>query len=187
MAGRVQRARRIAGEGERVSCSKPNRALLLDCARSLTAAGTRQFTRRELIECVQRSHPEALDKSLRPTIQGMTRNAPGGSAVGCGEVFRRVDRGLYELFASETPTVLGHERSADRSAATGLAETGTYDADPDPEPAHHDSESVDRAGKRMIDPSQSWDWEGNVQEVVAAHLVSKGWRIVAMADTATRG
>jgi hypothetical protein len=86
-----------------VTCEKPNWSLLLDCARGLTARGESPFTRRQLIACVQKSHPDTERTSLDPIIQGMTINASGGPPNAGGTPFERVGRGLFVLRESRPP------------------------------------------------------------------------------------
>jgi hypothetical protein len=40
--------------------------------------------------------------------------------------------------------------------------------------------------ERAVDPTAPWYWEGNVQATVARFLVSEGWVIESVADTASR-
>ena len=81
-----------------MSHASPNWRLLLECARRLTAAGRSPFTRRMLIDCVQRIDPARKEGSLNPTIQGMTDNLKGGNDSGqLNVVFHSVGRGQFML------------------------------------------------------------------------------------------
>jgi len=76
----------------------PNWIVLKECAEELTRQGLTPFTRQQLIQAVQARYPGRGESSLNPMIQGMTVNLKGGAPGGVGkEVFRRVDRGLFEL------------------------------------------------------------------------------------------
>ena len=91
---------------------RPAWELLLDAAHQLTRAGRSPFSLDSLIRHVRRVDPARERPSLSPIVQGMTVNAPGGPVSACGEVFRRVDRGMYELLEGEKLRV-GLTRAAD--------------------------------------------------------------------------
>jgi hypothetical protein len=81
-----------------MSHASPNWKLLLECARRLTAAGRSPFTRRMLIDCVQRIDSARKEGSLNPTIQGMTDNLKGGNDSGqLNVVFHSVGWGQFIL------------------------------------------------------------------------------------------
>jgi len=100
-----------------MTCGKYNWQLLLDCARRLTANGRSPFTRIDLIECVQKAHPETQRRSLDPVIQGMTVNLSGGPPSAAGTPFEQVGRGEFRLRGDAKP---------------GPADTGS----PSPEPSN---------------------------------------------------
>lgn len=81
--------------------------LLRQCARELTEAGYSPFTRRELIQCVQRHAPDAKSGSINPTIQGITDNLVGGAPGAVGKnILHSVGRNKFvlrsEVGANET-------------------------------------------------------------------------------------
>lgn len=82
-----------------MSCGEPNWKLLKNCGDQLARMGKAPFTRRQLIDCVQRKHPEKGESSLNPMAQGMTVNLRGGAPGGIGKnVFYSIGRGLLELY-----------------------------------------------------------------------------------------
>jgi hypothetical protein len=75
--------------------------LVAKCAAQLTDAGNTPFTRGQLIECIQRSHPELGADSINPIIQGLTDNAKGGVPSAIGKtLLHRVARGQYVLLGN---------------------------------------------------------------------------------------
>lgn len=72
--------------------------LVAKCATKLTDTGHTPFTRGQLIDCIQRSHPELGENSINPIIQGLTDNAKGGAPSAAGKtLLHRVTRGRYVL------------------------------------------------------------------------------------------
>ncbi len=53
-------------------------------------------------------------------------------------------------------------------------------------PAAETSLSVKSSPVPSGGPAQPWYWEGNVQSAVVSHLVSRGYRVMSVADTASR-
>jgi hypothetical protein len=76
-----------------------NWRLILQAARALTAAGQAPFTRISIYQWIWSRYPrnEHDRPSLDPTLQGMTKNAPGGPPSVGGTPLTRVDRGRYIL------------------------------------------------------------------------------------------
>jgi hypothetical protein len=75
--------------------------LVQRCAEVLTKNGQTPFTRGDLIECVQRTHPHYAENSINPIIQGVTDNLCGGAPGGVGKnILHSVDRGLFVLRAN---------------------------------------------------------------------------------------
>lgn len=127
---------------------RPTWQLLLDAGRGLTARGTTEFTRAELIAAVQLMDPDRDPSSIGPILQGMTANAPGGPRSACGEVFRRVDRGVYTLVS---PGGARARRSTRAGGAAGPA-VSTW-------PARPGSAAADVPGGRVSGPTRverSW-------------------------------
>ena len=84
-----------------MTCNKPNWRLLKECAEKLTEQGKVPFTRKQLIECVLKEHPERETGSLNPMIQGITANLKGGAPGGIGKnILVSTARGLFELYDS---------------------------------------------------------------------------------------
>ncbi len=88
--------------------------LLLGAAQSLTDKGRSPFRMQQLVAEVQRADPNRDHSALQPIIQGMTANAKGGPRSACGEVFWRVDRGLYRLIGDD-----------ERASANPIADTSS--------------------------------------------------------------
>lgn len=83
----------------KMSCRKPNWQLLKECGEKLTKEGRTPFTRRQLIECVQKEHPDHGESTLNPMIQGMTVNLKGGAPGAIDkEVFYSVAKGQFVLY-----------------------------------------------------------------------------------------
>lgn len=76
-----------------------NWRLILQAARSLTAAGQTPFTRISVYQWIWRRYWRAEHDrpSLDPTFQGMTSNSTGGPPSACGKPLVRVSRGRYIL------------------------------------------------------------------------------------------
>jgi len=77
---------------------------VLEVARRFTSRGKTPFTRKDIQEAL----PDILPSSLQPTIQAMTKNAPGGSPIAASywkKCFRRVARGKYVLLLNEKEDV----------------------------------------------------------------------------------
>lgn len=74
--------------------NRPNWELLQEAAEKLTAQGRSPFTRQDLIQAVQHTHPDRGSGSLGPILQGMTLNAEGGPPSAGGKPFVRVGRAL---------------------------------------------------------------------------------------------
>jgi len=71
---------------------------VLQVARDLTSQGRTPFTRKD----IQEELPDILPASLQPTIQAMTKNAPGGAPIASAywkKCFKRIERGKYVLLA----------------------------------------------------------------------------------------
>ncbi|HEV8719743.1 MAG TPA: hypothetical protein VGW77_03785 [Candidatus Binatia bacterium] len=82
-----------------MTCGKPNWQLLKEAGQGLTKEGKSQFTRRQLIERVWKSHPGIGENILNPMIQGMTINLKGGAPGGVGkDIFHSVERGMFEMY-----------------------------------------------------------------------------------------
>ncbi len=90
----------------------------------MTREGRSPFTRRQLIDCVRKKHPDRGESSLNPMIQGMTVNLKGGAPGGIDkDVFYSVGRGLFELYDSKKhdrisniPLTVKTEEKANESA-----------------------------------------------------------------------
>jgi len=79
--------------------------LLKECAEELTRAGRTPFTRGDLIQCVQRSHPQYGKNSLNPMIQGITVNLKGGAPGAVGKnILRSVGTGQFVLNMGSSET-----------------------------------------------------------------------------------
>lgn len=100
----------------------PHWQALLNAAHELSRERNEPFTRRALIARVQATEPDRKSDSLSPIIQGLTVDTPDGAPQSSvGKVFRRVDRGLYELL--DEP----HQQRAELSAHTRRS-SGSRDA-----------------------------------------------------------
>lgn len=82
-----------------MSCGKPLWKLLKESAEELTKQGKVPFSRKDLIDCVRKTHPNKKKDSLSPMIQGITVNVKGGSPGGTGKnILYKVERGLFVLY-----------------------------------------------------------------------------------------
>lgn len=80
---------------------RPNWELIKAATEELAARSQLPFTRKQLIEQLQKQHPDRQRGSLDPMIQGMTVNLKGGAPGAVGhECLRSVGRGLFVLDGS---------------------------------------------------------------------------------------
>ena len=111
---------------------KANWELLVEAAHRLCGQGVIPFSRRQLLDEVQRLDPDRNDSSLGPVLQGMTINAEGGPPSAAGQPFLRVGHGLYELadVTTSPPTSnsgRGQRRSLKRELVKGRIQAVTDD------------------------------------------------------------
>ena len=82
-----------------MSCGIPIWQLLKECAEKLTKEGKVPFSRRNLIDCIKKTHPDIKEMSINPIIQGITVNAKGGAPGSVGKkILFRVERGRFILY-----------------------------------------------------------------------------------------
>ena len=136
---------------------------VLEAARSLTERGTPLFSPAELIAAARSAGSTYADASLRThVVSYMCKNA-GGAYGGRYPDLLRVGRGLYRL-AEAAPS-----DRASRRRPTGRQRPLRVVTD-QPRPTHQ----------------EDWFSEANVQAAVVRHLVASGWRLLRVADTASR-
>lgn len=92
----------MARKGETVSTNKNTIWLLVQqCAQELTTNRHPPFARRDIIQCVQRTHPHYAKDSIDPIIQGLTDNLKGGAySAGWKRTLHSVARGRFVLYQS---------------------------------------------------------------------------------------
>ncbi len=134
---------------------------LLTAARSLTDDGMSLFSPAELIARARTEGSSYPDSTLRTHIVSvMCGNAPDHHSTKYRDL-ERVGRALYRLAAEAPSHVDDSPETAPMSPPPSAVEASAPD---------HDDE---------------WFWEGNVQSAVVSHLVSEGWRIRSVANTAS--
>jgi Holliday junction resolvase-like predicted endonuclease len=159
-----------------------------DRLRQYAATQSGPFTSQETLSWFRRHAPsQANDRTVRTHIRGACWNVGDRSQFSNKEPFlTRIDRGVFRVAA---PDEIGNWRAGVASEAT-VDEGGrppsqipervepTRLNSPDAPP---DAEFAERAG-----PSHEWHTEANVQALLVSALVVDGWRILSVANTATK-
>lgn len=139
--------------------------LLEECTQRLTPP----FRASEIIGYFRRHHPEVNESSLRAHIQVATSNASPqsrGAFAGRTPLLTRIDHGVYTRF--------GEDRSAvSRPASSKVS-------------IPNESLEADHSANPPRSPDPAWLTEAQVQSRVVSHLVTQGWSITSVADTASR-
>ena len=141
--------------------------MLAECARSMS--GT--FSKQEIVSWFRRHYPQVKESTLGAHIQALTSNAPNRERnhphlASHTPLFDRVGYGLYQV----------HQPSGPQAVVSS--------SPPPPPPTPR---AV--ASPATVPPTtarQEWSWEGNVQAAVVAFLVSEGWSVTRVADTASK-
>jgi hypothetical protein len=143
---------------------------LLRAALNLAATGVSLFTPDELKQKARRDGSTHSENTLNTHISSwMCANAPANEATGVGE-FIRLSPGLYKL----------NDEDRWPEGSRRLFSTSRQLRAPVESPeAQADDESA------VSDLPTDWYWEGHVQSLVVSHLVSEGWSIRRVADTAS--
>jgi hypothetical protein len=131
--------------------------LLQECVRSLSEP----FRASEIIGWFRRHHPEVNEASIRTHIQGATSNVSlesRGAFARRTPLRTRMDHGLYARYRGEAAV------GECRVQWVGSAARPPHETPSDPD----------------------WYTEAKIQSLVVSHLVSEGWSITSVADTATR-
>lgn len=112
----------------------------------------------------RRHHPEVNEASLRAHIQSANSTSPERGTLGYrAPLITRIDHGLYVRAEHTTPN--SEPRGASRTSS------GPPVADPPAIALGGDAE---------------WHSESRVQAMVVSYLVTNGWQILSVADTAAR-
>ena len=73
--------------------------LLKECAEQLTREGKIPFSRKDLIDCIKKTHPDKKEDSINPMIQGITVNLKGGAPGGVGKnILYKVESDRFVLY-----------------------------------------------------------------------------------------
>jgi hypothetical protein len=81
---------------------KPIVKLIEEAAKTIVKSGKCSFTRMKIIKELQKVYPDINDSTVRPMIQGMTLNIPGGAPGALDKnVFLWVQRGKFVLLNKE--------------------------------------------------------------------------------------
>jgi hypothetical protein len=131
--------------------------LLAECVRSLSEP----FRASEVIGWFRRHHPEVNEGSIRAHIQGATSNVSQesrGAFASRTPLLTRLDHGLYGRYQGGGTAVERRVRQAGSAVGPSNKTPGLPD----------------------------WFTEDRVQSLVVSRLVSLGWSITAVADTASK-
>lgn len=157
-----------------------------DRLREYAATQSGPFTSQEALSWFRRHAPsKANDRTIRTHVRGACWNVGDRSQFSSREPFlTRIDRGLFrratideiERWRSEAEP---HASAAERVAAVRrTAGASTAPARPARLPEAPPGETAHLSGE--------WHTEANVQSSLVTALVTDGWRILSVANTATR-
>lgn len=156
--------------------------------REFTAAQTGSFTSQEAISWFGRHAPgKATDSSIRVHTRGASWNVADRAQFSHREPFlTRIDRGVFRRATAEEldqwRTNIASARSTEHTAHP------QGDGYPREEAAPDDgaSDRSDGALRGTTQISGEWHTEANVQSSLVTALVNAGWRILSVANTATK-
>lgn len=118
------------------------------------------FRAAEIVSWFRRHYPDVKEQSLRTHIQWATSNAVAAGFPEREPLLTRVSHGVY-VRASSVAADAGEPTELEGAAAN------------DP----LDSAAI---------PGGDWHTEANVQAMVVRHLVTTGWSVLSVANTATK-
>lgn len=157
-----------------------------DLLRQYAATQPGTFTPQEALSWLRRhSASEVNDRTVRTHIRGACWNVGDRSQFARKEPFlTRVDRGVFRVATAEEVerwrSDLGSQAS-DRSQPQGDGGAGAATlAVPSIEAA------LDNAKVRPVPTRDEWHTEANVQALLVTALATDGWRILSVANTATK-
>lgn len=154
--------------------------------REYASSQSGSFTSQEAISWFRRHAPaQANERTVRTHLRGACWNVADRSQFAGRDPFlTRIDRGLFRRATTEEvqrwraetsdPVVVSDSRPNNRTAAPPAPVLS-------PEVAQA---SAQRAGRAT--PSEEWHREANVQASVVTALAGDGWRILSVANTATK-
>lgn len=153
-------------------------------------AGTQAgpFTPQEALSWFRRHSTSAVnERTVRTHIRGACWNVENRAQFAAREPFlTRVDRGVFRVATDEELTVWRAAREDAISSTVGAVDTS-------PEGGHLSaarptSVAEGARGEASLDGVASVEWhtESNVQSLLVTSLVNHGWRILSVANTATR-
>lgn len=171
---------------ERVPTGEP--VTVWDRLREYAATQSGPFTSQEVLSWFRRHAPsKANDRTVRTHVRGACWNVGDRSQFSNREPFlTRIDRGLFrratidevEQWRSDNsvePSTSAAEHGAEARTAAAVSIAPTR-ADPLPEPQLGETERL----------SGVWHTEANVQSALVTALVTEGWRILSVANTASK-
>lgn len=128
------------------------------------------FTSQEVVSWFRRHAPsDATDQTVRTHLRGACWNVGDRSQFAHKEPFlTRLDRGIFRWATSD-------EIEQWRAEQPGQ-----------PPPEDHLTVPVATAAEPHAESSEEWHTEANVQRSLVASLVAEGWRILSVANTATK-
>lgn len=175
------------------SCGSLNRVpsgdspTVWDLLRQYASAQSGPFTSQEVLSWFGRHAPsKANDRTIRTHVRGACWNVADRSQFSHREPFlTRIDRGLFRR-----ATIDEIERWRSAHSARSLAGIA-QDVDIRPSPAETGTPSSPGHPPAAIPsetphPQGEWHTEANVQSSLVTALVTVGWRIVSVANTATK-
>lgn len=170
----------------RVSLSEPS--TVWERLREFAATQSGPFTSQEALSWFRRHAPtQANDRTVRTHIRGACWNVGDRSQFSRKEPFlTRLDRGLFRRATTDEIKAwrggLGDEGPADAARTEVERSTGSVVAAlSSSEPAQSEEASSN------TDPSTGeWHSEANIQSLLVTALATDGWRILSVANTATK-
>lgn len=156
--------------------------------REYAATQSVPFTSQGVLTWFRRHAPsKANDRTVRTHIRGACWNVGDRSQFSHKEPFlTRIDRGL---FRRATPDEIEQWQSQEaqqrslRAQAPGHMKT---DGTERRAPTGPRTASVSAAAAPSVEPSEEWHSEANVQASLVTGLAADGWRILSVANTATK-
>ncbi|WP_202613600.1 DUF7669 domain-containing protein [Ornithinimicrobium cerasi] len=153
--------------------------------REYVASQSGSFTSQEAISWFRRHAPaQANERTIRTHLRGACWNVADRSQFAGREPFlTRIDRGLFRRATTEE-VERWHAKTSDTVDLSDI-QPNNRTAPPAPEiPSQGAPPSAQRMSRAI--PSEEWHTEANVQASVVSALAGDGWRILSVANTATK-
>lgn len=156
--------------------------------REYAATQSGPFTSQEALSWFRRHAPsQANDRTVRTHIRGACWNVGDRSQFSRKEPFlTRIDRGLFRLATQDE--VESWRAAVGSGEAASTQSSSTPRADDSADSSASTSDDVSAQAKPPGTPQVAGEWhtEANVQAMLVTALVTSGWRILSVANTATK-